>query len=96
MTRTKITNKRPQPVIETMAAFNISDHDWDTTPMKVRQLLTKQRTPPPVIVTVHGGVAEALSAPRQTVIIYDFDNEPNMATKFEDEIETHTKKYRLS
>jgi DNA-binding LytR/AlgR family response regulator len=98
MTRIKIQHKRQKAAADTIAAFNISDHDWDATPMKVRQLLNKLRTEPPapVIVTVTGGVAEALSAPNQTVVIYDFDNDPDMEEKFEAEIEKHTKKYNLT
>ena len=39
--RIKIPEIRQPEAANTMKVFNISNHDWDATPMKVRQLLTR-------------------------------------------------------
>lgn len=39
MTRVKIIHKRVAAAAEAMKHFGINDHDWDTTPMRIRQLL---------------------------------------------------------
>ena len=39
--RIKIPEIRQPEAADTMKVFNISNHDWDTTPMKIRQLLTR-------------------------------------------------------